>query len=691
MEDSDRNSSALNELVFLRQTVHRLNAVLSKYQGADALNPNTDQLLTGLDEGLSAPWLTDPSLLSPLIQEYETHLANLVAQLSQITEQNNESADKLKVITEENERLHAELNEVVQQQLQAADGLVINFDFWLNDDLLLKNLQSQLELVTAEKDAAIEMNKETIKHLDRVRQERAKEEAHAKAREKIFHETKEMNEKLTDANLQMQLTIGGYLKENQEYIVATTQQASELKSCHEQLRQSKQLVRDATLKGEKSKIEIDSLKSRIKHLDDEKTKFEHKCKNQFIENQQLETVLAEVESKFAQALQSNTELQSQVDSLKIHVRALEKTNSEVDAKEMNYLMQIRESAQRLDDAVLERDAAIVREKQKEEALQNSSAAMEILVHEVGERVAREVEKVKGHSNAQIQRLMNEIETMELEITNLRSEVARAKRAKRDVEEEMDSLSRQRQETREDGRIEEYQRRTLIAERAKDDAMITVQKLQDEIKRAKIETEDDRLRLLSLNQGLDQRVRRLQREMEESQHERLHLTETVNQQKQDVQRLKEEARLARLNAVKEFSVSRDSLQREKKQLEIKLKNSDVTSREGMRQLHKMLADQQRITARWKEESNSACERYEEKVHDLKSQLSQNRRRCDDLTNKLKQGPKPTSIPIEKIHHLEESNRQLRAKLHETEYKLLSATQAISEQQGHRNRMTMRDLS
>ncbi|XP_078482718.1 sodium channel and clathrin linker 1 isoform X2 [Ciona intestinalis] len=687
MEDSDRNSSALNELVFLRQTVHRLNAVLSKYQGADALNPNTDQLLTGLDEGLSAPWLTDPSLLSPLIQEYETHLANLVAQLSQFTEQNDESANKLKDITEENERLHAELNEVVQQQLQAADGL----DSPIQDDLLLKNLQSQLELVTAEKDAAIEMNKETIKHLDRVRQERAKEEAHAKAREKIFHETKEMNEKLTDANLQMQLTIEGYLKENQEYIVATTQQASELKSCHEQLRQSKQLVRDGTLKEEKSKIEIDSLKSRVKHLDDERTNFERKCKNQFIENQQLQTALAEVESKFAQALQSNTELQSQVDSLKIHVRALEKTNSEVDAKEMNYLMQIRESAQRLDDAVLERDAAIVREKQKEEALQNSSAAMEILVHEVGERVAREVEKVKGHSNAQVQRLMNEIETMELEITNLRSEVARAKRAKRDVEEEMDSLSRQRQETREDGRIEEYQRRTLIAERAKDDAMITVQKLQDEIKRAKIETEDDRLRLLSLNQGLDQRVRRLQGEMEESQHERLHLTETVNQQKQDVQRLKEEARLARLNAVKEFSVSRDSLQREKKQLEIKLKNSDVTSREGMRQLHKMLADQQRITARWKEESNSACERYEEKVHDLKSQLSQNRRRCDDLTNKLKQGPKPASLPIEKIHHLEESNRQLRAKLHETEYKLLSATQAISEQQGHRNRMTMRDLS
>uniref|UniRef100_H2YFT5 Uncharacterized protein n=1 Tax=Ciona savignyi TaxID=51511 RepID=H2YFT5_CIOSA len=136
-------------------------------------------------------------------------------------------------------------------------------------------------------------------------------------------------------------------------------------------------------------------------------------------------------------------------------------------------------------------------------------------------------------------------------------------------------------------------------------------------------------------GLDQRVRSLQRETEESHHERLHLVETVNQQKQDVQRLKEEARLARLNATKDFTSSIDELQREKKQLEVRLKTSETTNREGMRQLHKMLADQQRITARWKEESKSSSERYEDKVKDLKSQLLHNRRRCEDLTNKLKE--------------------------------------------------------
>ena len=38
--------------------------------------------------------------------------------------------------------------------------------------------------------------------------------------------------------------------------------------------------------------------------------------------------------------QENTELLNEVDSLKIEVTALEKTNHQLDAKEMEYLMQV---------------------------------------------------------------------------------------------------------------------------------------------------------------------------------------------------------------------------------------------------------------------------------------------------------------------------------------------------------------
>lgn len=60
------------------------------------------------------------------------------------------------------------------------------------------------------------------------------------------------------------------------------------------------------------------------------------------------------------------------------------------------------------------------------------------------------------------------------MNNMRSEAERAKRAKRAVEEEFDAYQRQQRETNTGRKMEEMQTRMLIAERAKDDALVTVQ-------------------------------------------------------------------------------------------------------------------------------------------------------------------------------------------------------------------------
>nr|CAB3265893.1 sodium channel and clathrin linker 1 [Phallusia mammillata] len=468
---------------------------------------------------------------------------------------------------------------------------------------MLKNLQSQLELAYRERDTAIEMNKETVQLLDKMRFEGKAELSHIKSQERIFNETKARNEQLEDANLKMQQTIEVMHKENQAFALATTQQMNELKRVQEQQRESKLNLRQSSQREDDYKKMVDSLKDQITSLDEERKTLQHNERMNLTTIQQLENSVVETESKLAQALQYNTNAQSQMDSLKIRIVALEKTNSEIEGKEMNYLMQIRESAQLLDDALLARDSALIREKQRQEDVEKASVAMETLVDEVADRIRSEVDKVNSQAEVKIQRLVEEIETLELEAANLRSDADRAKRAKRSAEEELESVIRQRKEDQNQPRLEEFQRRTINAERARDDALITIQSLEDRLKRSRMESEDEKMRLLSSNQSLEQGVNRIQREMEESQHERLHLLETVNQSKHHIQKLEAEARSARLNAAKEFTTSKVTLEREKKQLQCRLKSVDDTNRNSVRQLHKMLADQQRINARWKEETKS----------------------------------------------------------------------------------------
>ena len=59
---------------------------------------------------------------------------------------------------------------------------------------------------------------------------------------------------------------------------------------------------------------------------------------------------------------------------------------------------------------------------------------------------------------------------------------------------------------------------------------------------------------------------------------------------------EQSRYSKLEATKKFANELNTLQRENKQLEMKLKKSAERSSENTRQLQKMLADQQRLTAR-----------------------------------------------------------------------------------------------
>ena len=63
----------------------------------------------------------------------------------------------------------------------------------------------------------------------------------------------------------------------------------------------------------------------------------------------------------------------------------------------------------LDDALLNRDAAALREKQAIEDLQKASNAMESLVEEVATRIQDEVEKIKTQYDEQVKVFADEIE------------------------------------------------------------------------------------------------------------------------------------------------------------------------------------------------------------------------------------------------------------------------------------------
>lgn len=74
--------------------------------------------------------------------------------------------------------------------------------------------------------------------------------------------------------------------------------------------------------------------------------------------------------------------------------------------------QIRENSQIVENAILARDSALEREKKKQEELERIRVTMETIVEEAADRVKNEVTRVKGQCNANLQRMVDEMQVTE---------------------------------------------------------------------------------------------------------------------------------------------------------------------------------------------------------------------------------------------------------------------------------------
>ncbi|XP_077975318.1 sodium channel and clathrin linker 1-like [Styela clava] len=672
----------VEELVFLRQMVQRLNSALAKHQG-------TDHSLLDAEASIDppAPWLTNPQHLAPLLNEYDTHLTHLVSQVTKIKDENHERKLRLQSVSEENQRLHAELQEIVQQQMKEAD--YTDHPQGQGNEML-ENLQRQVELASAEKEDAVRMCRDTMQQLDKLRHQRQTESASVKSCLQSYDDTRKLNEQLQDANLNLQMSLDAIRNENQALTSALHQQENDLQETRENLKVTKtEFHKNKVELGEKNQ-RIETLTVQLEALQsDNGEKHRRQLATQNV-TEKLQQELTDAEGKLAQALQDRTNAVSEIDSLKIEIVALEKMNKEMEQKELNNLEQIREHTQMVENALLARDSAMERERNKQEEVDRIRVAMETLVEEAAERVKNEVNRVKGQYNSNIQRLMEEMQSTELENHNLRSDADRSKRAKRAVEEEFDKYQQQQRESFSNRKWEDIHARMLIAERAKDDALVTVQSLEDKIKRIKIERENDTISWVSKHESLERNVKQLKRDLDESQHQRMLLMETINRYKNEAQKFETTANEVKLECSRETAQVKSQAERERKQLKTRVRSLEDSNRNGIQHLHKMLADQQRMTAKWKEEYQSISGKYESKISELQNQLSRTKKRCAELTNKLQQMKNQHTEISSQVPDLSETNRKLRARLHETEYRLISATERLGEMQGRKTALTLKDL-
>ncbi|NWU06847.1 SCLT1 protein, partial [Cephalopterus ornatus] len=554
--------------------------------------------------------------VSALFTEYDKHLEQMKEQLQLYQVQMSEMRLKLEEVTKENERLHAELKEVLEKQLEAFPFMHLENDVPA-DEGVVRNLQEQLRLAKQEKEQAVELWQTLLQEHDQLQQQYqeclTETQIHVterKRRNDQLSSFQQLTWQLHIANAKIELT-------NQQFLRTVTEQNVELEQLRQKLRQAKIDGQATNAKLEEMTKLREKLHSQLERKEEdmisarERETASDKCLRQ------MQSSLKQLETRLLVTVQDAEQLRTERAALEEQIRELQTKAANLQSEKYDAVVKVQDCIQLLEEANLERSQALFGEKQKEEEIKKIKDEMSQLAEDTAARIRKAVNTAKKQCNVQVSRLTEEISALQMECAEKQSEIERAIREKRGVEEELEKITREDKGHESNSRkLEQLYQKYLLAEAEKDDLQLSLQTTQNKLKQLEINSEEEKSRcqevICKLQSVLDS-------EREKSafvSEQRLKLQQENEQLQKEIEGLRKLAIEAQQKAKMKISTMEHEHAVKEHGYEARLKEMEDTSHKSTAELRCLLVAQQKATNRWKEEIKNVTETAEARIRKLK---------------------------------------------------------------------------
>ncbi|XP_006629764.2 sodium channel and clathrin linker 1 isoform X1 [Lepisosteus oculatus] len=668
---------AAAEIEFLRDQVQRLNSALRQYHEGHQSHPTPlqEEALVG-NESL-APWLTDKSIMAPLIAEYDRHIEGMNEQLQYYQMQMGEIKLKLEKVIKENERLHSELRESIEKQLQALpSGAALEEDFMTNDGVV-KNLQEQIQLSLQEKEQAMELWQSAAQELDRLQQLYQKTMTEAQIHVVERQHLKDQLAQVQQLAQQLQLANQKLESTNQQLLKTVTEQSTELEQLRTQTRQAKLELRTATAKVEEMTKLMQNLQEQMQRREEEVVAAYGREEASDRRLQQLQSAISQLEARLKVATQEAEQVRKDRSVWERQVGELQGKCACLEEEKYEAVARVRDNIQLAEEATLQKDQALLREKQKDEELEKMKEAISQLIQEAAVRTRKEVENVRKQCNVQIYRLAEELSALQLECGDREAQIQRAIREKRAVEEELEKVYRDgRGSEAEYRKIDELHQRCLNAERSKDDLQISLQASQTKVKKLEMNYEEELSRCRETVQKLQGALAVAREDCDSVSEERLQLQQENQQLRKEMEDLRKSSLKAQRMAKQQVSTMEHEFSLKEHGLEARVRELEESSRASNNELSRLLMAQQKTTKRWKEESRKLAEAFELKMSSLKAEQSRQKQRSQELEALLEADHEKIAEYEKQMAEYQEKNSRLQRRLTQAEQRAFTASQQLS---------------
>ncbi|XP_075357202.1 sodium channel and clathrin linker 1 isoform X1 [Mycteria americana] len=655
------------------EPAQRLNVALGQYE--------TDEILRALQknapggDGVSRSRMMDQSL-STLITEYDKHLEEMREQLQLYQAQMSEMRLKFEQVTKENERLHAELKEALEKQLEALPFMPLGTDIPA-DEGIVRNLQEQLQLTNQEKEQAIELWQTVLQEHDRLQQqyqERMTEtQIHVAERQKQKDQLtgfQQLTRQLHIANEKIELS-------NQQFLKTVTEQNVELEQLRKQLRQAKIDGRTANAKVDEMTRLTERLQGQLERKEEDVISAQQRETASDKRLQQMQSSIKQLEARLRVTVQDAEQLRTEKAALEKQIRELQTKYANLEREKYDAVAKVQDCIQLLEEANLQKSQALFAEKQKEEEIKKLKDEMSQLAEDTAARIRKAVDSAKKQYNVQISRLTEELSALQMECGEKQGQIERAIREKRAVEEELEKIYREDRGHESDNRkLEQLHQKYLLAETTKGDLQLSLQTTQNKLKQLEMNSEEEKSRCQEVISKL-QSI--LDSEREKStfvSEQRLKLQQENEQLQKEMEGLRKLAIEAQQKAKIKISTMEHEHAVKEHGYEARLKEMEDTSQKSTAELRRLLVAQQKATNRWKEETKNLTETTEARISKLKSELSQQKLRSQELISQLEMANEKVTEDEKLMMEYREYINRLQRRLSQAEQRAATASQKLS---------------
>uniref|UniRef100_A0A8C7JVI2 Sodium channel and clathrin linker 1 n=1 Tax=Oncorhynchus kisutch TaxID=8019 RepID=A0A8C7JVI2_ONCKI len=573
---------------------------------------------------------------------------------------------KLDTVVKENERLHAELRESVERQLQTlpvSTGPGVEGDT-LGDEGLISNLHQQIQLSVQERDQAMELWRASAQELDRLQQL-----YQITTSDGQLHVAEQ--QRLKDQLIQFQQHIQKLQVTNQKL---ESSRVHLFLSFHSYCRSAKADLRMATAKVEEMTKLMQNVQDQIQRRDDAaEAHGREEASDRRLHH--LQSALSQLEARLKAASQEAEGVrreqvvwERQVGELQVRCASLEEERYEAFSK-------VRDSIQLAEEASLQKDQALLREKQKSEELDRMNEAIRQLIQDAAIRTRKEVENVRKQCNSQIHRMAEELSALQLECADKESQMERSMREMRAVEEELEKVYKEGRGEPEYRKMEVLHQRSLNAERLKDDMNITLQSTHNKMKKLEMDYSEELSRC-------QEEVRRLQGSLSAAREdcsgvseERLQLQQENMQLRREMEELRKASMMTQRRAKQQVSQMEQEYSLKEQGLEARVRELEENSRSSSADLTRLLSAQQKTSQRWKEEAKTLTLTFHTKLTSLKGELSRQKQRCQELEIQLVTDHETIVEYERQMAEYQEKNSRLQRRLTQAEQKATTASQQV----------------